>query len=702
MPAQGRAFQTLRRVMAWAVVLGCLLVPWAARAQEQIHATVRVDTKNPLHKINPEIYGQFLEHFGRVINGGLWAELLRNRKFYPIDPDRSQVAHPWKPDANLAFVSYAIDRSISLDGVSSQRVSLFGDSQAWRGVSQDGFNVTGGKTYIAYAWIKASPASHNVSFQLETAEGKVATQAELPIRPGGWEKYEVRLAPDRNLKPAIFRIAFDSPGIEWIGAASLMPADNIDGMRRDVLELVKGMHPTIVRWPGGGYPDSYDWRKAIGPRDQRPPQAILPFGQPYGYNHGMDPGDFGTDEYMEFCKLVGAKPYITANFGSGTPRMAAEWVEYCNGTSKSTWGAKRAANGHPLSYGVNNWSIGNEIWGHPFETGNTNALGYATYFVPIAKAMRDVDPAIHITAVGAFDKGTAPSNWNEVVLRDDWPQIDFLSIHHYFPGGFWLPALMNQPLEKYMSVVADPTVVERNLLKVVSLIHQVTGDRRKVRIAFDEWSEWDWNFPPPVGSPERSTVNQFIDLLNKSGLEFNQTWRDGLFDAGMLQTFMRLGNEVPIAIRTHMINSLGAIRTDSTRAFLTAPGKVMQLYATHSGTTLLKSEVQAPTYDVPEEGWTGIPYLNAVATLSQNGQTVFLHLLNLHPKEKMQVRIQINGSAVEPQRDVWQIAPQDFMSRNNFGLTPVAIQHDILGKTSSDFVEELPPHSATIIGVHLK
>lgn len=702
MSTQDRVLRRLQRVAAWAVVLGCLLAPWAAQAQEQIQAEVRVDTKSPLHKINPEIYGQFLEHFGRIVNGGLWAELLLNRKFYPIDPDRSQVAHPWKPDANLADVSYAIDRSISLDGVSSQRVSLFGDSRTWRGISQSGFNVVGGKTYVAYAWVKADPASRSIAFQLGTSDGKIASEAELPIRPGDWEKYEVRLTPDHNLRSAIFRIAFDSPGIEWIGAASLMPADNIDGMRRDILALVKEMHPTIIRWPGGGYADSYDWRKAIGPSDQRPPQAILPFGQPYGYNHGMDPGDFGTDEFIEFCRLVGAKPYITVNFGSGTPRMAAEWVEYCNGPATSTWGQKRAANGHPRPYGVKDWSVGNEIWGHPFETGNTNALGYATYFVPIAKAMRAADPSIQITAVGAFDKGTAPTDWNDVVLKDDWPQFNFLSIHHYFPGGFWPPGLINQPLEQYRAVVADPTIVERNLLKVISLIHQVTGGRKGVRIAFDEWSEWDWNYPPPVATPRRSVVNQFIDLLNKSGLEFNQTWRDGLFDAGMLQTFMRLGNEVPIAIRTHMINSLGAIRTDSTRAFLTAPGEVMRLYATHAGTTLLRTQVHSPTFDVPEESWTGIDYLNAVATLSQDGRTVFLHLLNLHPKEEMQVRILIDGSAVEPQSDVWQIAPQDFLSRNDFGLTPVAIQHAILGKTTSDFVEDLPPHSATIIGIHLK
>ena len=690
--------KSLKNARSYGMALVCLLLAGVSQAFAQINAEVRVDTQRPLHKIDPRIYGQFVEHFGRIINGqGLWAEMLQNRKFYPIDPDRTQVADPWTPERDRSHVSYAIDRSVTLTGISAQRVLPFGESQAWRGISQTGFDVLGGREYVAYAWIKTDSAGQSVSFRLESPQGEVTAHAEAALQSGDWQKHEVRLKPDRDLRPAVFRIAFNQTGLKWIGAASLMPADNVEGLRRDVLELVKTMGPTIYRWPGGGYPDSYDWRKAIGQRDRRVPQDLLPFGQPYGFDHGMDPNDFGTDEYLRFCELTGGEPYITVNFGTGTPEMAAAWVEYCNGPANSKWGAKRAANGHPKPYAVKHWSIGNEIWLDPAEPGHTNADGYATYYVPIAKAMRAVDPTIQITAVGNFDNTTAQRDWNELLLKQAWDQVDMLSLHHYYPTGFWAPALVNQPLEAYKAMVGEPVVAEPKIQKVVALLDQITAGRKKIQIACDEWGEWDWDLPRPVDRPDRSYANQFIDLLNKSGLEFNQTLRDALFNARMLHTFMRQGDRLPIAVRTHMINSLGAIRTDSTRAFVTAPGKMMELYRMHSGGTLMQTEQQAPTYDVPAHGWTGIPYLDSTATRSEDGRKLFIHLLNLHPDQNMNVSVQVAGRGVQPRGDIWQIAADDFMARNDFGLELVAVRHRIVEGLGAAFSQQLPPHSATTL-----
>jgi alpha-L-arabinofuranosidase len=272
-----------------------------------------------------------------------------------------------------------------------------------------------------------------------------------------------------------------------------------------------------------------------------------------------------------------------------------------------------------------------------------------------------------------------------------------LSLHHYFPGGFWPPALLNQPLAQYKATVGDPAVIEEKIKKIAALIDQITAGRKKIQIALDEWSEWDWDYPRPVDTPERSYMNQFIDLLNKSGLEINQTLRDALFNARMLHVFMRQGDRLPIAVRTHMINSLAAIRTDSTRAFVTAPGKMMALYRMHSGTTLLYSEQQSPAYDVPEQGWTSLPYLDSTATLSADGRKLFIHLLNLHPDQNMNVSVQVAGRGVQARGDIWQIAADDFMARNDFGLELVAVQHREAEGLGATFTQSLPPHSATTL-----
>jgi len=678
------------------VFLATICVPTSLA---QTSAEVSVDISSPVHKVDPRIYGQFVEHFGRVVQGGLWAELLENRKFSPVDPDRTQVADPWKPEPDRAYVSYVIDRAISLNGISSQRVVLFGPVRSWRGISQPGFDVLGGKEYVASAWVKTDAPDSNVSFRLESANGQVDVHAEAQVQRGDWQKYAVRLTPSRDLRPVTFRIAFDSPGTRWIGAASLMPADNVDGLRADVLELVKRMAPPILRWPGGGYADAYDWRKAIGPRDRRPTQPRLPYGIPYGYDHGIDTDDFGTDEFMRFCTLVGAEPFITVNFGMGTPEMAADWVQYCNGPADSKWGAVRAANGHPAPYGVKDWGVGNEVWGVSFEPGFTNTEGYVTYFLPMAQAMRAVDPSIRITAVG---ESSALETWDMPLIQKAWEQIDLLSLHTYYPGGSWPPALLNNPVQAYRAVVAQPSIVEQELRRLLAAADRITQDRKRILLAFDEWNEWDWDYPRPVDTPERSAMNQIIDLVNKSGLEMNQTHRDGMFAARMLHVFMRAGDRLPIACRTHLVNSFGAIRTDSTRAFITASGIMMELYRKHSGTTLLKTTVRAPSFDVPEQGGTGISSLDATATLSKDGRKLFVHLINLEPEQPLQVRVQIKGRAVDPEGDILQIAPQDFLSRNDFGTTNVYIKHNPARGLSQDSVQTLPPHSVTFLEVSLK
>jgi alpha-L-arabinofuranosidase len=233
------------------------------------------------------------------------------------------------------------------------------------------------------------------------------------------------------------------------------------------------------------------------------------------------------------------------------------------------------------------------------------------------------------------------------------------------------------------------------LAQTIATADQQENDHR-VHVAANEWNAVNYGVHPP-GAPPASSLEQIVKLYVTSGLELNQPMEDALYAARMLHVFMRLSNRVPIACRTHMVNSLGAIRTDSAQAFLTASGAMMALYRNHSGTKFLKLVQQSPLYDVPEEGWTRIPYLDAVATLSQDSSHLFLHLLNLEPSQPMQVRIQIQGFDPAPAGDMWQIAPPDFLARNYFGVDNVSIDHRLLSHLAANFSQALPPHSATII-----
>ncbi|MFN8008511.1 MAG: alpha-L-arabinofuranosidase C-terminal domain-containing protein [Terriglobia bacterium] len=678
---------------------GIILFIFPIPAVAQVESEVQVYTESQVHPINRGIFGQFIEHYGRVVEHGVWAELLENRKFFPFDAvGQMNVAAPWTGELPANQVSYAIDRTISLNGVSSQRIILSGSSNSWRGVRQGGFDVVGGKQYTGYLWVRAEPASQAVAAALETTDGATLARFETPLIEAGWQQIHFDLKPTGGIQPAVFRILFRQPGIVWIGSASLMPADHLEGVRKEVVELAKSMAPPLLRWPGGGYVDTYDWRKAIGPRDRRPPQPLGIYANQDAYDSRIDPSDFGTDEFIHFCRLIGAQPYIAVNFGSGTPEMARQWVEYCNGPASSEWGARRVANGHPEPYDVKIWGVGNESW-LSIEPGHSTPEGYALYFNEFAKAMRNADPGIQIVAVG--DTLDSSGNWNEVVAHDSSAHADFLSIHYYYALGFLSPFYVSHPLEFYRSVVAAPLYVEQTLRETLAKIDAATPGGKRIQIAFDEWNEANFGPEPPV-LPKDSSFMRLVEMITKYGGDFNQPEQDALFAARMFHVLMRLGDRVPLACRTHMVNSLGVIRTNSTEAYVTASGTALQIYGPHTGTRLVKVEQRSPVFDVPEKNWKAVPYLDAVATLSEDGKKLFIHLLNLKEEGTMEVQIRINGRSIGPSADSWQIASESILTLNHSGISSVKVQSRQLTGLSNQFFQLLPPHSATTLELTLK
>ena len=679
-------------------IAGIFFITLAVQAKGQVKAEVHVDTATQLHKINPGIYGQFIEHYCRVVEHGLWAELLENRKFYAFEAiGKMNIAVPWTGDPRDKESSYAIDRTISIDGVSSQRIILSGETPQWRGIRQDGFDVVGGKEYVGYAWIKSTSPNQAAAFALETPDGELLARAEVSLTSGDWKRYDFKLTPASGLHPAAFRISFNHAGVVWIGAASLMPGDNIDGIRKDVVELAKTMAVPLVRWPGGGFTDTYDWRVGMGPRDQRPPHPLGIYANEDGYDSRVDPSDFGIDEFIHFCRLIGAEPYLTANFGTGSPELAREFVEYCNGPAGSEWGGRRSANGHPEPYNVKTWGVGNETW-LSIEPGHSRPEDYATYYNDFADAMHKADPGIKIVAVG--DTLGADGNWNETVAKISGARADYLSLHYYFALGFLSQFDADHPVDFYRALQASPVYVEQALRDTLAKIDAATPGDKKIQIALDEWN--DANFGPmPRSAPQEFSLARLVQGLIKFA-DFNQPESDAVFEARMFHAFMRVGDRVPFACRTHIVNSTGAIRANSTEAYVTASGTALQLYGPHSGTRLMKVDQTAPAYDVPAYKWKNIPYLDAVATLSEDGHKLYVHLLNLEETQTMSVQIAIAGHSVEPQGDLWQIASESFLTLNNFGVSPVKVRHEQLKGLKGEFVQQLPPHSATTLELTIR
>ena len=294
--------------------------------------------------------------------------------------------------------------------------------------------------------------------------------AEMPVAADpGWKQYTFTLTPAASDPLAKLSILFDGPGRLWIDQVSLMPGDAVDGIRKDVFDKVTALRPAFIRWPGGNVAQDYHWAWGVGPRDERPSWINL------SWANELEPGDLGTDEYVRFCRNVGAAPTLVVNVeGRGaTAEEAAGWGEEATGPTTSAGGARRAAIGQPETFGVRLWELGNEIWGD-WVRGHSDAETYARNYLRYQAAMKAVDPSIELIAVGDNDM-----DWNRTVLKIAGARIDYLSIHHYYG--------LREMQGDALNLMARPLFYERLYAQVAELLRELVPDR-KIKLVINEWN----------------------------------------------------------------------------------------------------------------------------------------------------------------------------------------------------------------------
>lgn len=389
----------------------------------------------------------------------------------------------------------------------------------------------------------------------------------------------------------------------WVGENSAIP--NLKGYRLDVLNAVKAIKPSIVRWPGGNFASQYHWIDGVGPRDKRPRKFDLAWGQ-------VESNEFGTDEYIEWVRLIGAEPFIVVNAGNGSPEEAAAWVEYCNSTKDTYYANLRRRYGHSEPFGVKLWGIGNELWGR-WQVGfcrDAEECGWRT--VEFADHMKRVDPEIKLVAVGVdYD-----TEWNVDMIRIAGEYIDYLSIHTYI--------FTDRQGKTYEDLVAWPIQIEKNLRHVYYTIEQTRrkyGIKKEIKIAFDEWNVWYPEAQPPY-------------------LEQITSVKDAVFTGLVLNALQRLSRIVPIATFAQTVNVLPLILTKEDKMLLTPQYLVFKLYTEVEEGNVVATDVISPHY-ISKELEEVVPYIDASAIYAQN--KVYLFIVNRHPEENAEVYIHIKN-----------------------------------------------------------
>ena len=679
--AQGFSPANRPRVTLLAALLPAVLAAssyHAARLPTPAAARIEIDAGRVEGRIDPLLYGQFIEFMFEGIKGGLHAELLRNRGFEE-PPNAIGLSRHWErypDDRNDDYgLSFARDDAVAYpagDGAGRHdagfglRVQLRPAVIERHGVYQPRIPVRERLDYHGSFWMKTDAFAGTVRVALEADRtgGTVLDEAVVATVDGAapagapaaadWRQYSFTLRPSAADPLARLVILFDGSGTVWLDQVSLLPGDAVGGVRADVLEKTKALSPAFIRWPGGNVAQDYRWQWGIGPRDERPTWVNL------SWKNEPEPGDFGTGEFIRFARAVGAEPTITVNVeGRGaTAEEAAAWVEYCNGPSSSTHGALRARDGHPEPYGVKYWEIGNEIWGD-WVRGHSDAATYARNLLRYVEAMRRVDPSIRVIAVGDNDMA-----WNRVVLRAAGEQIDYLAVHHYYSARDMQGDLRN--------LMARPLHYERFYREVDAVIRELAPKRRP-RLAINEWG---------LDLPER----QQYSMLG------------ALYGARLMNVFERQGDLVAMSAVSDLVNGWpgGIIQASRHDVFVTPIYLVNRLYATRLGAERLALRVDAPTVSSSREG-SGVPVLDAVASRSPDGRQIFVKAVNTDLDRPLRARIEITGAAIASEATVERVAAASLDAANRFS-TPDAVRttRDTLaaGKT---FLLDLPSHSVAVV-----
>jgi len=642
-----------------------------AQADAESSASIFIDANSVEGTISPMLYGQFDEFMFGGVRGGLTAELLRDRGFEdapnPIglprdwerDPDdrNDDPAMHFRWDASVfypthhEFVAAPSNHSLSID--------LAYDDGQRRGIHQGGIPIREGATYRGYLWMKTKGFDGGITVALEAdwTGGENYARAEVNGISGDWKKYEFALTPSKSDPLAKFVVLFHGRGHLWLDQLSLLPNDAPQGLRADVFQSVKNLRPVFIRWPGGNVAQDYHWSWGVGPRDQRFTWTNLSWG------NEPEPGDLGTDEFIHFCRSVGAEPTITVNVeGRGaTAEEAAGWVEYANGSASSKYGAMRAAGGNAEPFDVKYWEIGNEIWGD-WVRAHSDASTYAQNYNRYTAAMLKVDPSIRFIAVGDNNM-----NWNRTVLKTAGAHIDYLAIHHYYG--------LKEMHGDALNLMAHPLHYEKFYKQMRDVIRELVPGR-DIRLAINEW-------------------NTSLPVPRQHSME------SALYAARLLNVFER-SDIVAMSAVSDMVNGWpgGIIQASRHGLFVTPTYLVNELYSRHLGSQRLALNVNSPTFDTTLEG-KHIPFLDVVASLSADRQELFIKVVNTDSQHALRTTIHLQGARVADHAVLETINGPSLAAANSFADPKTVSLEQKTISAGSEFIVELPEHSVSVITLRI-
>jgi alpha-N-arabinofuranosidase len=595
---------------------------------------VLIDARKTLAPMSKYIYGQFIEHLGRCIYQGIWAEMLEDRKFfYAVGSPES----PWKPLGEPHSVW--MNPVVAYVGVHAPEIRLKGDGKIG-GIFQGDLALIQGKRYVGRIVLAGDPGAAPVNVSLVWGPGAEDKQTiSIADVKSDYATFPLSFTAGATAENARLEICSSGGEAFRVGTISLMPADNVEGFRPEVLALLKELDSPVYRWPGGNFVSGYNWKDGIGNPDRRPPRKNPAW-------KGIEHNDVGIHEFLDFCRLIGTEPYITVNSGQGDETLAADEVEYVNGAADTPMGKWRAQNGHPEPWDVKWWSIGNEMYGD-WQLGHMPLKDYVQKHNRIAGVMRAKDPKIKLVGVGAVGA------WTEGMLAGSADAMDLISEHFYVGERPGLLSHVSQ-IPREIRRIAE---AHRGYRKTIAALKG-----KEIPVALDEWNYW---YGP--------------HLYGELGTRY--FLKDALGVAAGIHEYARQSDVIFMANYAQTVNVIGAIKTTKTAAVFDTTGLTLKLYRARFGTIPVKMN------GAPEP-------LDVLGAWTEDKKALTISVVN-PTKERQTLQISLRGIPIARTAMLYRIAGTDEMAYNEPGKDP-AVRIEEIEATPFDNRLTVPPLSASI------
>ena len=647
----------------------------AFAADAEVKLTVDASTTGP--PISKYIYGQFAEHLGRSIYGGLWAEMVEDRKFgwaitdeyKPFDVANDDYGKPaaflylknspWKVIGPKETVT--MDKTNPYVGEWSPIIHLPADGTD-AGISQgnEPFNGAGGylalvagKRYAGRIVLAAEGGVEAVTVKLAHVTSNRGPTWEIAQNITGltadYKTYPLAFTAKNSSDFVTLSITGKGKGSFKIGTISLMPADNVKGWRADTLEVLKKLDTPLLRWPGGNFVSGYNWRDGIDPNpDKRPPRA-----NPAWKN--IEHNDVGIHEFMDLCNLIETEPYVALNMGKGTVEDAAAEVQYIVGGADTPMGKLRAANGRKEAWTEKFWAVGNEMYG-TWQLGYMPLAEYEKKHNAAAVLIKKEAPTGILVACG----DTNTKDWDTGMLTTCGENMNLLSLHtyvHEVPGDAFQHSL--QLRDSIHNILTTFRGYKTNLPIV---------NQRNIKVAFDEWNFWYGDY-----------------VYGELGTQYRL--KDALGVAMGLHEFYRNSDIVELACFAQTVNVLGAIKTNRTDAVLEGSGEVLSLYRHQFGTIPIALTQPAADLDI-SAAWT------------EDRKAITISIVNPTATART-VAVDLGKTAVKDAATQWEITGSNPQSHNEPGGQPQEIKA-VEKMVSFGKKLEAPPYSAELYRLEIR